>query len=70
MTSADGRKNKETTAFIQEMEYFPDFECLFILTNCLRMFNGHNQAKTENGEVADDKAFGHTYDTSYGLAAH
>lgn len=52
------------------MEYFPDLECLFILTTRLRMFNGHNQAKTENGEVADDKAFGHTYDTSCGLAAH
>ena len=52
------------------MEYFPDLECLFILTNKLRMFSGHNQAKTENGEVADDKAFGRTDDTSYGLAAH
>ena len=52
------------------MEYFPDLECLFILTTRLRMFNDHNQAKTENGEVADDKASDHTYDTSCGLAAH
>ena len=70
MTSADGRRNKETTAFIQEMEYFPDLECLFILITRLRMFNGHNQAKTENEEGSDDKAFDHTYDTSVGLAAH
>ena len=70
MTSADGRDIRRQQHSFRKWKSFPDLECLFILITRLRMFNGHNQAKTENGEVADDKAFGHTYDTSCGLAAH